>query len=470
MSQIKWLDLNDGIQDKEQFILENIEENTGAVVTESSRELYEKLVPRLTQKGFEVSLFTCNNKMMPNYDPFDCIEIPRDVLTVSRSLIKNTAQYKKSDDPFWEKLDTAFLQALLFYVLQTHAEDRNFTMVMNLLRLGDTAEKTIELLDQKFAALKETEPESFAVKQWDIVKLAAGNTIKTSFISTCVRLSVFNMVKDKNSEKTEIKNLTNGNHIVFVEKLNDEVKGVFSPIVELFKAQLLAQIEIVKIPFEQLGLTEHWKHFTLTYVYGKNLIKNDKIEVCIDLEAKLFGDAAAGADCFFIQANILWDIQFALKNKVGIILIGLRPNPIEIDYTDLLSIEGEISKIAQEQLITLDLLSVDNGIADLESQLPMKAKLIKHIPVKAELINGMTAENKSNYWIAKCERAFSFEGEMIEYIVLAPRLVGQSIHKGVGNVVLSLAYVTDNSLLEDVWLDFKKCKHVGANLEAREIS
>jgi len=163
----------------------------------------------LERLGYEVRVF--NLVQMDHsfcYNPFNYIRDDNGVLTMITALIKNTTpEGKSSNDPFWEKAETALLQALCFYLQsECNPEDRNFTNVMKLLRCAEVREGQEDYdstLDIMFKDLKAKDPEHIAVRQYAVFKQAAGKTAQSILVSCSVRLTVFNMQSIANLTGTD---------------------------------------------------------------------------------------------------------------------------------------------------------------------------------------------------------------------------------------------------------------------------
>lgn len=122
----------------------------------------------------------------------------REVLTLIENLIQNTTpSHSKSSDPFWEKSETALLQALMLYLLhEAPPEEQNFSMVMEMIAAAEVHEDDDNYqspLDILFERLEMREPDSIACKQYRIFKQAAGKTAKSILVSVGVRLAAFNL-------------------------------------------------------------------------------------------------------------------------------------------------------------------------------------------------------------------------------------------------------------------------------------
>lgn len=132
------------------------------------------------------------------YNPFRYIKDDKDVLKLITNLIRNTTpKGSQTNDPFWEKSETALLEALCLYLLhEAPEEEQNFTMVMEMIAAAEVKEDDEEYqspLDEFFERLEIRNPNSLALKQYKIYKQAAGKTAKSILISVGVRLSAFNL-------------------------------------------------------------------------------------------------------------------------------------------------------------------------------------------------------------------------------------------------------------------------------------
>lgn len=120
------------------------------------------------------------------------------MLRLISNLIQNTTpKGSQSSDPFWEKSETALLQALMLYLLhEAPPEEQNFAMIMEMLGSAQVKEEDEDYespLDILFDRLEMRDPDSIAVKQYHIYKQAAGKTAKSILISVGVRLAAFNL-------------------------------------------------------------------------------------------------------------------------------------------------------------------------------------------------------------------------------------------------------------------------------------
>nr|WP_275242040.1 type IV secretory system conjugative DNA transfer family protein [[Ruminococcus] lactaris] len=183
--------------------------NCSMVITDPKAELLRKTGGVLERNGYEVRVFDLiNPETSWCYNPFAYVRDDKDVLKLINNLIRNTTpKGAQSSDPFWEKSETALLQALMLYLLhEAPPEEQNFPMIMEMLGSAQVKEDDEDYqspLDILFERLEMRNPESIAVKQYAIYKQAAGKTAKSILISVGVRLAAFNLKQIANLTCTD---------------------------------------------------------------------------------------------------------------------------------------------------------------------------------------------------------------------------------------------------------------------------
>jgi type IV secretion system protein VirD4 len=173
--------------------------NASFVVTDPKGEILAAVGHLLKAKGYTVKAFNLVDfSQSDGYNPFKYVRDDKDVLRLITNLIRNTTpKGSGGSDPFWEKAETALLEALMFYLLyEAPEEEQNFSMIMKMLSYADVREDKetyVSALDLLFKQLGDNQPMHIAVKQYRIYKQAAGKTAKSINISLAVRLAAFNM-------------------------------------------------------------------------------------------------------------------------------------------------------------------------------------------------------------------------------------------------------------------------------------
>ena len=173
--------------------------NTSFVVLDPKGEILRSEGYMLEKEGYVIKVIDLIDMSKSHgYNPFHYIQSDKDILKLITNLIRNTTpKGSQSMDPFWEKSETALLEALMLYLYHYAPEDeQNFTMVMEMLTYAEVKEDDEEYespLDELFYHLERSDPDSLALKQYQIYKQAAGKTAKSILISVGVRLAAFNL-------------------------------------------------------------------------------------------------------------------------------------------------------------------------------------------------------------------------------------------------------------------------------------
>ena len=72
--------------------------------------------------------------------------------------------------------------------------------------------------------------------------------------------------------------------------------------------------------------------------------------------------------------------------------------------------------------------------------------------------------DRPDYWLAELDRPVTWrQGDSerrITHLVVGARLEGTAISEDMAGLLIGIAYVTDQSVLEDEALDFAKCQYV----------
>lgn len=173
--------------------------NTSFVVLDPKGEIIRSVGHLLEENGYVIKVIDLIDMSKSlGYNPFHYIQSDKDVLKLITNLTRNTTPKGSStNDPFWEKSETALLEALMLYLYHYAPEDeQNFTMVMEMLNYAEVKEDEEDYespLDELFKRLEMIDSNSLALKQYKIYKQAAGKTAKSILISVGVRLAAFNL-------------------------------------------------------------------------------------------------------------------------------------------------------------------------------------------------------------------------------------------------------------------------------------
>lgn len=182
------------------FVLPNIlTANTNYVITDPKSEVLLATGGYLKEQGYDVRVLNLVNlEQSDGYNPFRYLRDEKDVLKLVNNLIQSTTpKGSHESDPFWQKAETALLQAIILMLFQEAPEyEQNFSMVMRVLEYAEVREEDeghVSPLDLLFESIERRKPDSVAVRQYKVFKLAAGKTAKSILVSTAVRLAPFNL-------------------------------------------------------------------------------------------------------------------------------------------------------------------------------------------------------------------------------------------------------------------------------------
>lgn len=166
------------------------------IVTDPKGEILRSTGEMLKNNGYNVKVINLIDMEQSDcYNPFSYIREETDVIKLITNLIANTTpKGTTSADPFWEKAEGMFLQALFYYVwLEVPKNERNFETVLKLMGKAEVKEQgKPSQLDAIMSVLEETSPLGAnhpAVKQYKKCMRGAGDTVRSIIISANSRLA-----------------------------------------------------------------------------------------------------------------------------------------------------------------------------------------------------------------------------------------------------------------------------------------
>ncbi len=153
----------------------------------------------LSESGYEVRVLDLINMNKSHcYNPFVYLRDDNDVQRLVTNLFKSTTpEGSQSNDPFWDTAASMLLMSLvLFLHYEAPKDERNFPMVMELLRAGEVREDDDMYespLDILFQRLEMKDPEHIAVKYYKDYHSGSAKTLKSIQITLAARLEKFNL-------------------------------------------------------------------------------------------------------------------------------------------------------------------------------------------------------------------------------------------------------------------------------------
>ena len=219
--------------------------NTSYVVLDPKGEILRDTGYLLEQQGYDIKVLDLiNTSRSHGFNPFVYLRDDKDVLRLVSNLIRNTTpKGAQSNDPFWERAETALLEALILYLVnEAPPEEQNFPMVMEMINAAEVKEEDEEyasVLDELFERLAMRDPEHLAVKQYHIFKLAAGKTAKSILISCGARLAPFDIKELRELMETDEMELdTIGDRKTALFVIISDTDDTFNFVVSILYTQL----------------------------------------------------------------------------------------------------------------------------------------------------------------------------------------------------------------------------------------
>ena len=193
------------------------------VVTDPKGGLIQECGLALLKNGYKIrTMNTINFHKSMRYNPFAYIHEEKDILKLVTTLMTNTKGEGQGGDPFWDKAERLLLTSLIAYLhYEAPAEEQNFATLLEMLNTMQVLEDDEEYqnpVDLLFEELGKKKPNSFAVRQYKLYKLAAGKTAKSILISCGARLAPFDI--------QELRNLTMYDELA-LDTLGDKKTALF---------------------------------------------------------------------------------------------------------------------------------------------------------------------------------------------------------------------------------------------------
>ncbi|MEE0854560.1 VirD4-like conjugal transfer protein, CD1115 family [Eubacterium ventriosum] len=171
--------------------------NNSFIATDPKGEIARATANMLKKNGYNVKVLNLIDMAKSDgYNPFRYIREENDVVKLVTNIISNTTPKETApSDPFWEKSESMFLQALFYYVwLEMPPNRKNFQSVLDLLSeaevdaKGNDSKLTKKMKQlAKTSKLKQNHP---AYKQYIKVIRGAGDTVRSIIISANSRLAL----------------------------------------------------------------------------------------------------------------------------------------------------------------------------------------------------------------------------------------------------------------------------------------
>lgn len=179
------------------IVTPNLLQATGSyIVTDPKGNLYHKYGKYLEKQGYSVRRLDFTDPAhSAHYNMFRYIENDQDIIKTACML---TARKKgaRNIDPFWDEATQLLLQALISYLKNYCAPEMQcLKSILTLSRAAAEVNTDLETskstLDYIFADVKTREPDSSAVKWYDMFRVAANKTLRSILITMNAKLGLY---------------------------------------------------------------------------------------------------------------------------------------------------------------------------------------------------------------------------------------------------------------------------------------
>ena len=214
------------------------------VVTDPKGSIVVECGNALLKKGYKLKIFnTINFSKSMHYNPMSYIHSEKDILKLVTALMTNTKGEGQGGDPFWDKAERLLLVSLIAYLhYEAPAEEQNFATLLemlNTMQVSEDDETYQNPVDLLFEDLGKKKPNSFAIRQYKLYKLAAGKTAKSILISCGARLSPFDIQEIRDAtmyDELELDKLGNRKTALFL--IMSDTDSTFNFLISMIYTQL----------------------------------------------------------------------------------------------------------------------------------------------------------------------------------------------------------------------------------------
>lgn len=92
----------------------------------------------------------------------------------------------------------------------------------------------------------------------------------------------------------------------------------------------------------------------------------------------------------------------------------------------------------------------------------------KQIPIKFIIEKTIPGSDRPDYTVARCLKPLKCSKQRVNYLVVGARLVGERLSEETEKMCINIAYVLDESLLDDETMVFDKCRPAAIGTAVRQ--
>lgn len=206
----------------ERFVKPNLlQGNTSFIVTDPCGDMLRSTGTFLESIGYKIKVLNLINMANSNhYNPFHYVCQEEDILLMVDCLLQNTSTNIHDKNEFYEKCEQLLLETICFFIFEAMSkESQNLVEITELLRqMGSSDKDGVLVFEKIFELYKKDNPDSPAVKRYDVLIRNDKKFLIDIFISCSIRLAALNLAL--------VANLTSSDEFEF-EKMGEEKTAIF---------------------------------------------------------------------------------------------------------------------------------------------------------------------------------------------------------------------------------------------------
>ncbi len=270
------------------------------LVTDPKGELLTSTGEMFKSFGYKIRVLNLKDMAASDgYNPFHYIKSENDVQLIVENLFRNTTPPEsRATDPYWDNMAKTLLMALMLYLWHyAPEEEQNFDTVMFLLTYvakSDEDESMKSPIDILFERKKREEPNSLAVRYYELATKAPGRTmmsIVSSLVSHCDKFNLPEVAKLTIRDEMEIERLGKEPSITYVITPDDDTS--FNFLAGMFYTQAIQTLERISdqerkpLPVHVRFMLDEFANIALPQSFQNSLsvFRSRNISACIILQA-----------------------------------------------------------------------------------------------------------------------------------------------------------------------------------------
>ena len=227
-------------------ITPNLLECVGSyVVTDPKGNLYRQWGDYMKHHGYRVvRLSFIHPEQSVHYNPLKYVKSTQQIQQLSNALVY--ADEGRAQDPYWDNTSLMLINSLIAYIKETvpeNSKDHNFHNILELLRnagRNDSRRTTLSVLMEE---LHDTNPRSWAYKQFQNVNQAPEktfNTIVSTSIAKFCSIDTEELAKMMSYDEIDLASIGQKKTVVFVE-VSDSDRSM-DMLINMFFTQAMNQL------------------------------------------------------------------------------------------------------------------------------------------------------------------------------------------------------------------------------------